>query len=229
MKPSNASLRVLKLASIYERKVAQLQKKAWFWALMAVMPIIDGTINYMLRGKDIIQDIKDINPVLKDYLSDYPEDYSKHKDEFDKFLSKSSKLEELFEKITSASDSEKANLIPDIEEFVKISYEIEELAPAISNYLDEMMTFAGKALDMSSSLLSLPTVYLKKSARIKIYIESLLNHLTMSRPVIQAQLAKIKKEMMNGQKSQTPKQDSTPTKSESIDVTPDLQSQIDQI
>lgn len=229
MKSSSSSLKILKLACLYEKKVHQLEKKAWIWALLAVMPIIDGTINYMLRGKDVIQDIKDINPVLKDYLAEYPEDYSKHKDEFDKFLSKSSKLEELFQKITSASDSNKIELIPDIEEFVKVSYEIEELAPAISNYLDEMRTLAGKAIEMGSELFSLPTTYLKKSARIKLYLQSLLNHLTMSRPIIQAQLAKLKQEMMKAQKSQPSEQKASATEPETVEVTPDLQAQIDQI
>lgn len=86
-----------------------------------------------------------------------------------------------------------------------------------------MKGWGGKTLDMVK-MFGIPMVY-SNAIYAQDSIKTLFKHLSMSRPVIQAELAKLKKEALKAQ-SPTP---STETSSKSVTVTPEIQQQIREV
>jgi len=243
--------KILKLTNRYAFEVLNLQKKAQEaaigkkvleWSLKAlpwVLPAVSKAVDEVRTGKNIIDDVDNIINFLNEYKKSYPQDYNKYSQQFEDFIKNAKSLQELFNKIDSNPNGN--DVLENIENYLSVSYEVQILAGAIRGYLDELKSVGGKAFDFIQGM-GFHGGFQTLSTGAQKSIDELFKHLSMSSPVLQAKLDKLKSQItkaQNGQAQETPEssnQSDESTESEQsqaeeepIEISEELKKQLEEL
>lgn len=204
--------KILNLTNRYAFEVSKLNKtaqeaavgkKVLEWSLKAlpwVLPAVSKAVDEVRTGKSVIDDIDNIINFLNEYKKSYAEDYNKYNQQFEDFIKNARQLQELFNKIDSSPKGD--NVLENIENYLSVSYEVQILAGAIRGYLDELKGLGGKAFDFVQSM-GFHAGFQTLSTGAQKSIDELFKHLSMSTPVLQAKLDKLKSQITQAQNNQS--------------------------